>query len=277
MQSNMDKQHPSDMNNQQAGDMDKQQLVDHYDAVIFDDVFEEYFDGSGFANFGYWDETTAAPAEAGANLVDKLVAMIPDRSGNILDVACGKGATTRRLTRSWPADRVTGINISQKQIETCRKNVPGCTFAVMDATRLDFADASLDNAICVEAAFHFDTRERFLREVRRVLKPGGRLVLSDILMTRETERRRPFRTEQNYLPDPAAYEALARDAGFQNVYIEDATEPCWRRYYHRVVTFLHDKFLTGDIDLDGLRRLLTPTYARVGDLTYYLLACLENQ
>ena len=40
----------------------------------------------------------------------------------------------------------------------------------MDATELDFRDNSFDSIICVEAAFHFDTREKFVREAYRVLK-----------------------------------------------------------------------------------------------------------
>jgi ubiquinone/menaquinone biosynthesis C-methylase UbiE len=45
----------------------------------------------------------------------------------------------------------------------------------MDAARLAFADAQFDAVICVEAAFHFDTRAAFLREALRVLKPAGAL------------------------------------------------------------------------------------------------------
>ena len=54
-----------------------------------------------FANYGYWDENTRTEVEACENLIEKLLAFVPEKQGTILDVPCGKGATTRHLLKYW--------------------------------------------------------------------------------------------------------------------------------------------------------------------------------
>lgn len=91
------------------------------------------------------------------------------------------GASTRLLIEFYPAQDIWAINISQQQIDSTLKNAPGCNALVMDAVDLAFDDGFFDNLICVEAALHFETRRKFLEEALRVLKPGGHLVMSDML------------------------------------------------------------------------------------------------
>ena len=70
-------------------------------------------------------------------------------------------ATTRYLLKYYKPEKVAGINISEKQLGICKQNVSGCRFYLMDATKLDFKNNSFDNVICVESAFHFNTRKSF--------------------------------------------------------------------------------------------------------------------
>ena len=180
------------------------------------------YEGSEFLNFGYWRADTATVHEACENLMEELLRRIPDKKGTILDAACGKGATTSHLCRYYDPSDVVGINISKQQLRKCRENAPGCTFLEMDATDMSFPDASFDNIICVEAAFHFNTRERFFGEALRVLKHGGRLVMADMLMPPDF----PRQPVENVVAGLDEYEAICRRAGFVDVDVADVTEAC---------------------------------------------------
>jgi MPBQ/MSBQ methyltransferase len=246
-------------------------IIARYDRGMYENrAMQEYF-GSDFANFGWWEPDTKTHRQACEQMMEHLLARIPQRTGRILDVACGKGMTTRHLTRYYPPADVTAINVSAKQLETARENAPGCHLVLMDAARLAFDDDAFDAVVCVEAAFHFDTREGFLHEARRVLRPGGRLVVADLLMTREAERRRPLRSERNFLEGPDAYRALCHAAGFTAIEVTDVTEECWRRAYHDVVRFFHEKLLAGLMTTEEVKRTLDVVYQLVPDVECYLV------
>jgi MPBQ/MSBQ methyltransferase len=104
-----------------------------------------------------------------------------------------------------------------------------------------------NNIICVETAFHFNTREKFLHEASHVLKPGGRLVLSDILR-RSREVPNPRGVVENYVRDLRQYRNLCFDAGFEQVEIIDATFECWVSYHRHRLRFLRNQLHSGKID-----------------------------
>jgi MPBQ/MSBQ methyltransferase len=242
-----------------------------YDRRMYAPWAAKLYDGSDFHNYGYWDANTRTPKAASENLMEQLLSFIPLKKGTILDVACGKGATTRHLLNYYDPDRVTAINISEKQIETSKLNVPGCKFLIMDATELNFEDNYFDNIICVEAAMHFNTREKFLSAAWRVLKPGGRLALSDIPY-------KPTRAEGtlvpacNYVRNRLDYTNLYLQAGFAEVVIIDATKECWVGFYENIIRHLRKRRLHAEIDRRRFRLAVNCLSKR----SSYLLVCARK-
>ena len=251
-------------------------ILKRYDDIRSTSVIRAYYGGTDFLNLGYWEEDTPDQKQACENMMEQLLAMIPQKKGRILDVACGKGATTAYLLNYFPAENVNGIDISEKNMEFARQNAPGCEFQTMSATELNFPDNAFENIISVEAAFHFHTRETFLQEAMRVLKPGGRLVLSDILMSIEGERDVESRTELNYVKDLETYENILNHAGFDAVEVIDVTEQCWRRHFWHVVHYVHERFLHKEISWEQMKTHLHHTYRRAKYVDYYVLAAASK-
>ena len=134
-------------------------------------------------------------------LIDVVTAPADIRAGqHVADAGCGIGGAARHLARKRGC-RVTGVNVSQHQIDIARQKTQQAglehlvDFRLGDCSiRLPFPDASVDAVVNIESACHYDDRQQFLNEVRRILKPGGYLVAVDWLMTEHTtsEQRKKY-------------------------------------------------------------------------------------
>ena len=101
---------------------------------------------------------------------------------HVLDVGCGSGVGTRIAARHvGPRGSVIGVDLSAGMLEAARSNEsnqPNITYIRMDAENMDFATDTFDNVLSLCAVAHFPGIGDALREMTRVLKPGGRLVVS---------------------------------------------------------------------------------------------------
>lgn len=174
--------------------------------AYFERIVASYHDGNKnrCAHLGYWDSVPTdlagaiSPAaashqirsasefqEAQQRLDAQLIRLAEIGHGqSILDVGCGLGGLIDCINERWSGMTLTGLNVDPEQLEICHRIRPQHGNSVRwqegDACQLPFEDHAFDRVFCVEAIFHFSSRRRFLTEVLRTLKPGGRFVASDI-------------------------------------------------------------------------------------------------
>ncbi len=124
------------------------------------------------------DRTSAVAA-----MTDRILGQVPVAPGlRVVDAGCGVGGTAIALARLGCV--VTGVNLNELQLEIARKASQdagaSADFVWGNCSQgLPFADSSVDLVVNIESACHYADRPRFLAEVARVLKPGGRLAASD--------------------------------------------------------------------------------------------------
>jgi SAM-dependent methyltransferase len=201
-----------------------------------------------------WQLTGSSPetyerylVPAFATTYEELVALAALQGGErVLDVACGTGGVTRRAARVvGAAGKVVGVDVNEGMLGMARTvpqqhDEPPIEWRQSDAAALPFPHAAFDVVLCQYGLEFFADRAAGLREMARVLVPGGRLVLR---VWRALERQpfyvallealeRHVRTGVGVpllkafsLADAAELRALVAGAGFRQVHIRITTNP----------------------------------------------------
>lgn len=196
-------------------------------------------------HLGYWPDGAAHNwAEAQAAMTALHLDALDLRDGMLLvDVGCGIGGSLRMAGARVHDAMLVGINIDPRQLAVCRDlhAAQGNRFDWIkaDACALPLESGSADRVLSLEAMFHFRDRQAFLAEAARVLRPGGMLVCSDILLghcdTADSQAWRDL-VLRGYAPwpDPAArapdHARLGAAAGLEPVRAMDISAgvaPTW--------------------------------------------------
>ena len=165
------------MNNQ----ADDKTLLDPVGATSEKNEIEQFFDDM---SVGRNETIQASPVvyyEQKLRAMTVLGLLDVKPGERVLDIGCGNARDIARIANH--GGQVVGVDMSAGMIaaagrELERMGLGGIKLQVGDATCLDFPDASFDKILCSEVIEHIPDASQALREMWRVLRPGGKLVLS---------------------------------------------------------------------------------------------------
>ncbi|OJT19363.1 hypothetical protein BO221_38030 [Archangium sp. Cb G35] len=204
----------------------------HYDYIT---PFYEII-GSRSLHLGYWPpgESGGTFAEAQQRFTDLMIQQLGAQKGHrVLDIGSGLGEPATRLAQSSGC-MVEGITISPRQAAQAERwaslhGTSGQTsFTCGNAMSLPFQAGSFDAAWALESLFHMPDKAAALREVARVLHPGGRLLIADIVVKEKASQE-----DQTFLQNafvarsymsPEDYPYLIRDTGYEVEHVLDITQ-----------------------------------------------------
>lgn len=239
--------------------------------AYFDYLIAAYHQGQAghHVHLGYWDPipagdtrpTSAEFEQAQHALIDQLIgqAHLTDEQ-LILDVGCGFGGTLATINPRFHRMQLHGVNIDPRQLAICAAIRPDndntINLTLADATTLPYADESMDRIFCVEAMFHFRSRRVFLQEAARILRPGGLLITTDILLTARLKTGAIQELVESMLdaygpwPDPwgtdADFRQLATDSGLNCISIDDVSAQTMPSHQFTAPAYTDPPILSGD-------------------------------
>ena len=195
-----------------------------------DGFYEAVWGGNLHAGLWAGPDDASSLAEAQDRMTDLFGERVRLGGGQrLLDVGCGTGAPAVRAAQTLGC-RGLGVTLSRAQVRRARDRARALgladrlAFLMADAQALPFGDAAFDGAWALESIFHVADRAAALGEIRRVLRPGGRLVLTDLVENRplDARQRRVTRALQvASLARPGQYAGWLAEAGLECLETED--------------------------------------------------------
>jgi ubiquinone/menaquinone biosynthesis C-methylase UbiE len=151
-----------------------------------------------------------------------LAAGIVPQPGSILDVGCGTGKLLRRAKTFWPEAQLIGVDPANSMAEMAKRLTPNATFFTSMAEALPLEAASVDLALSTMSFHHWQDQAAGIREIARVLRPGGYFILVDMSFPNWLVWM--FRLKRVH--SPAQLRTLFIQAGFE---VQTQRKIAWRR------------------------------------------------
>lgn len=113
------------------------------------------------------------------NRLKNITKMMPKEDGlKVLDGGCGEGHLLYMLNQKNSNNQYYGIDLTKEALDKAKQRVPKAELRLADLSKIDFPDNYFDFITCTETIEHVDAYQEVLAEFKRILKPGGFLVIT---------------------------------------------------------------------------------------------------
>jgi len=172
-----------------------------------------------------WSRVWSLARHTNREIYRTALALLDDRHRSVLDVGCGTGLMSAMLAAQ--GRRVVGVDLSAAMIARAKhRSGSSITFLEADAESLPIANSSFDAVVNLISLHHYPNPSRAIAEFRRVLRPGGRLVLIAfdrnshyIALAQRTNRWIKRIAGVSWQKTSAEVQGLLKDAGFTHIEI----------------------------------------------------------
>lgn len=210
---------------------------------------ENYADfHNGYLNFGLWENGITDYVKAAENLVHRMGSILGlNETSKLLDVAPGMGTQDIYLSENFSPLSIDGLDVTWKHIQHGRRRArevhaeDRVRFHHGTATEIPFPDGNFTHILSIEGPEHFDTREKFLHEARRVLQPGGVIAMADFVVKRPPGNllekfvaeaaRSLWKVPRANVYSAEVYAEKMKLAGFENVELQESGASVIPGYY----------------------------------------------
>jgi len=98
----------------------------------------------------------------------------------IADVGCGTGRLLRKVRERWSHACLIGVDPAEGMVKKARQMMPDSTFIICPAESIQLPDTSVDLIFSTTSFHHWSDQLQGIREIKRILRPGGQFILADI-------------------------------------------------------------------------------------------------